>query len=132
MSDGPPARRNCAPATPLRNTALDLKFETGALESYRDFINAIQGAKPGSPEAIKVISGSATWDGKIAGPPNDITFTGHVRGERARYETATFDLIEGDLVYSPDKLTFERGHVRNGAVDSLIDGTAVRLTSGST
>jgi len=109
--------------TPLRNTALDLKFETGALESYRDFINAIQGAKPGSPEAIKVISGSATWDGKIAGPPNDITFTGHVRGERARYETATFDLIEGDLVYSPDKLTFERGHVRNGAVDTQIDGT---------
>jgi len=27
-----------------RNTALDVKFETGALESYRDFINQIQGA----------------------------------------------------------------------------------------
>jgi translocation and assembly module TamB len=106
-----------------RNTALDLKFETGALESYRDFINAIQGAKPNSPDAIKVIAGSATWDGKIAGPTSSITFTGHVRGERARYENVTFDLIEGDLVYSPDQLTLARGHVRRGGVDTQIDGT---------
>jgi translocation and assembly module TamB len=108
---------------PVRNTALDLKFETGALESYRDFINAIQGAKPNSPEAIKVISGSATWDGKIAGPPDGITFTGHLRGERARYENATFDIIEGDIVYSPDELTLERGHLRRGGIDTQVDGT---------
>jgi translocation and assembly module TamB len=108
---------------PLQNTALDLKFETGALESYRDFINAIQGAKPNSPNAIKIISGSATWDGKIAGPSAATTFAGHARGERARYENATFDLIEGDLVYSPDKLSLARGHVRRGEVDTRIDGT---------
>jgi translocation and assembly module TamB len=105
------------------NTALDVKFETGALESYRDFINAIQGAKPNSPDAIKVIAGSATWDGKIAGSSASTTFTGHLRGERARYESATFDQIEGDVVYSPDKLTFARGHVRRGAIDTQIDGT---------
>jgi translocation and assembly module TamB len=105
-----------------RNTALDLKFDTGALESYRDFINAIQGAKPNSPDAIKVIAGSATWDGKIAGPTASITFTGHVRGERARYENATFDLIEGDVVYSPDQLSVARGHLRRGGVDTQIDG----------
>jgi translocation and assembly module TamB len=113
-----------------RNTALDLKFETGALESYRDFINAIQGAKPNSPDAIKVIAGSATWDGRIAGPTSSINFTGHVRGERARYENATFDLIEGDLVYSPDQLTVARGHARRGAVDTQIDGT-LALTNWS-
>jgi translocation and assembly module TamB len=113
-----------------RNTALDLKFETGALESYRDFINAIQGAKPDSPDAIKVIEGSATWDGKIAGPTSSITFTGHVRGERARYENTTFDLIEGDLVYSPDQLTVARGHARRGVVDTQIDG-ALALTDWS-
>ena len=46
-----------------------------------------------------------------------------VRGERARYENVTFDLIEGDLVYSPDQLTVARGHVRRGGVDTQIDGT---------
>jgi len=108
---------------PLRNTSLDVKFETGALESYRDFINAIQGAKPNSPDAIRVITGSATWDGKITGPSSHTTFAGHLRGERARYENATFDLIEGDLVYSPDELSIARGHVRRGSVDTQIDGT---------
>jgi translocation and assembly module TamB len=106
-----------------RNTDLDVKFETGALESYRDFINAVQGAAPNSPDAIKVITGSATYDGKIAGPSTDTVFSGHIRGERARYENAIFDLIEGDLVYSPDKLSVARGHVRRGAIDTLIDGT---------
>lgn len=105
------------------NTALDVKFETGALESYRDFINAIQGAAPNSSDAIKIIAGSATWDGKIAGPSANTVFTGHIRGERARYESATFDLIEGDLVYSPEKLSITRGHVRRGNIDALIDGT---------
>jgi len=57
-----------------RNTALDVKFETGALESYRDFINQIQGAAPNSPDAVKDIAGSATWDGKIAGPSENTTF----------------------------------------------------------
>jgi translocation and assembly module TamB len=105
------------------NTALDVKFETGALESYRDFINAIQGAAPNSPDAIKTIAGSATWDGKIDGPSAHTIFTGHLRGEHARYENATFDLIEGDLVYSPDKLSIARGHVRRGDINALIDGT---------
>jgi translocation and assembly module TamB len=105
------------------NTALDVKFETGALESYRDFINAIQGAAPNSSDAIKVIAGSATWDGKIAGPSDHTVFTGHLRGERARYENAPFDLIEGDLIYSPDQLSITRGHVRRGNIDALIDGT---------
>jgi len=105
------------------NTALDVKFETGALESYRDFINAIQGAAPNSADAIKIIAGSATWDGKIAGPSANTIFTGHIRAERARYENVTFDLIEGDLVYSPDKLSIARGHVRRGDIDALIDGT---------
>jgi translocation and assembly module TamB len=105
-----------------RNSNLDLKLETGALESYRDFINAIQGAPPNSPDAIKVIAGSATYDGKIAGPASHTVFTGHIRGERARYEGSTFDLIEGDLVYSPDTLSITRGHVRRGAIDTLLDG----------
>jgi translocation and assembly module TamB len=113
-----------------RNTALDVKFETGALESYRDFINAIQGAAPNSPGAVKDVAGSATWDGKIAGPSENTTFTGHIHGERARYEGATFDFIDGDLVYSPHQVTIARGHIRHGAIDTQIDGT-VALTDWS-
>ena len=64
-----------------KRTALDVRFETGALESYRDFINALRDAAPNSPDAIKVVSGSVRWDGKITGPSGAPTFAGHVRGE---------------------------------------------------
>ncbi len=99
-------------------TSLDLKVETGALESYRDFINAIQNAKPGSPDEIKVITGGATWDGRIDADATGTEFNGHIRAERARYENITIDLLEGDLVYSPDELTLARGHLRRGAIDT--------------
>ena len=104
-----------------RETALDLRFDTGALESYRDFINAIQGAVPRSPDAIKVISGSAKWDGRIVGPSGRPLFIGHVRGEGIRYEGWTFDSIEGDLTYSAEELTLARGRVQRGAVSSEIE-----------
>jgi translocation and assembly module TamB len=104
-----------------RETSLDLKFDTGSLETYRDFINAIQGAPPRSPNAIKVISGSARWDGRIVGPSARAIFIGHVRGEGVRYEGWTFDSIEGDLTYSPEELTLARGRVRRGTVDSELE-----------
>jgi translocation and assembly module TamB len=103
------------------NTAIDVRFETGALDSYKDFINAIRDAAPKSPDAIKVITGSARWDGKISGPSGAATFSGHVRGEGLRYEGLTFDSLEGELTYSPDELTFTRGHVRRGTMDTEIE-----------
>jgi translocation and assembly module TamB len=104
------------------NTEMDVRFETGALESYKDFINAIRDARPNSPDAIKVITGSARWEGKISGPSGAPTFSGHVRGEGARYDGLSFDSIEGELTYSPDELTFTRGHARRGPMDAAIDG----------
>jgi autotransporter translocation and assembly factor TamB len=104
-----------------RSTEMEVRFETGALESYKDFINAIRDAKPKSPDAIKNITGSARWAGKISGPSGAATFSGHVRGEGIRYEGLTFDSLEGELTYSPDELTFARGHVRRGTMDTAID-----------
>ena len=104
-----------------RNTALDVRFETGALESYRDFINAIRDTPPNSRDAIKVITGGARWDGKISGPSGGPTFDGHVRGEAVRYNDVAFDSLEGELSYSPDELTFLRGKVRRGAVDASME-----------
>jgi len=104
-----------------RNTDLDVRFETGALESYRDFINALREARPNTTDEIKIIAGGARWDGKISGPSGGPTFAGRVRGERVRYEDMAFDSVDGDLSYSPDELTFSHGHVRRGPMDAAID-----------
>ena len=106
-----------------RSTALDVRFETGALEAYKDFINAIRGAKPGSSEAAKQISGSARWEGRITGPSGGPTFTGHARGERVQYDGLALDAIEGDLTYSPTQLVFASGHARFGTMDTQLDAT---------
>jgi len=98
-----------------------VKFDTGALESYRDFVNAIRESPTGSRDAVKVISGSAKWEGRIVGPAGRPTFIGHLRGESARYEDWTVDSIEGDVTYSPQELTFARGRVQRGAVTSEIE-----------
>ncbi|MGB7281553.1 MAG: translocation/assembly module TamB domain-containing protein [Candidatus Acidiferrum sp.] len=106
-----------------RNSTLDVHFETGSLESYKDFINAIRGAKTGSADAIKEISGNAQWDGKITGPDGRPTFTGHIRGERVRYDGLALDTLETDLSYSAAQLTLSHGHMLLGAMDTQIDAT---------
>jgi translocation and assembly module TamB len=106
-----------------RNTAINLKFETGALETYKDFIDALAGAKPGSPAAAETISGSVRWDGKILGPSGGPTFQGHVRGERVRYDGVFLDSLDGDLTYSPTELSLAHGHARRGEMATDIEGT---------
>lgn len=105
-----------------RNSALNLKFETGALETYKDFIDAVRGAAPRSAEAAKQISGSVLWDGKILGPSVGPTFQGHLRGEKVRYDGVFMDFVEGDLTYSPSELTLARGHGRSGETEGDIEG----------
>jgi translocation and assembly module TamB len=105
------------------NSMLDVHFETGALESYKDFIDALRGVKRGSADAIKEISGSAQWDGKITEPSGRTTFSGHVRGEHIRYNGVALDSVEGDLSYSPTELALARGKLRFGAMDTEIEGT---------
>jgi translocation and assembly module TamB len=102
-------------------TSLDVRFDTGALESYRDFINAVRDAAPNSPDAIKVISGNAKWEGRIVGPSGRPLFIGHFRGENVRYEDWTLDALEGDLTYSPEQLTLARGRVQRGGVTSELE-----------
>jgi len=113
-----------------RNSALDVHLEMGALESYKDFIDAIRGAKRGSREAIQEISGSAQWDGKITGPGGHPTFNGHVRCERVRYNGVALDAVEGDLSFSSTELGLARGKLRYGHMDTEIEGT-LNLTDWS-
>ena len=104
-----------------RNSALNMRFETGALETYKDFIDALRGGAPGSSEAAKPISGSARWDGKIAGPSAGVTFQGHLRGERVRYDGVVLDYLDGDLAYSPKEFALSRGRARQGEMEAGIE-----------
>jgi translocation and assembly module TamB len=106
-----------------RKTVLNVRFETGSLETYKDFIDRLRGAAPRSAEAAKPISGSVRWDGKIVDAPGGTSFEGHLRGERARYDGYPVDFVEGDLTYSPSELTLERGHARSGTIEADIDGS---------
>ncbi len=119
----PSSRGNIDGVLAPRNSAINLKFEAGALETYKDFIDALAGAKPGSPEAARPISGSVRWDGKILGPSGGPTFQGHVRGERVRYDGVFLDSLDGDLTYSPTQLSLAHGHARRGEMGTDVEGT---------
>jgi translocation and assembly module TamB len=106
-----------------RNSAINWKFETAALENYKDFIDALAGAKPGTPEAAEPILGNVRWDGKILGPSGGPTFQGHMRGERVRYDGVYVDSLDGDLTYSPTELSLARGHARRGEMGADVEGT---------
>jgi translocation and assembly module TamB len=117
----PSSRGNIEGVLAPGNSAINVRFETGALESYKDFIDALRGAKRGSPEAAKQISGSVRWDGKIAGPSARPTFQGHVRGEHARYDGFLLDYLDGDLTYSPVAFAFLHGRARQGEMETGLE-----------
>lgn len=113
-----------------RGTLLDLHFETAALETYRDFVNAIAGTPSHSAKSVKQIGGNVRWDGKIADAGGETNFIGHIRGERVNYEGVALDYLDGDLTYSPSELSLANGHVRRGTMETQIDG-GMALTNWS-
>ncbi|HEY6945600.1 MAG TPA: translocation/assembly module TamB domain-containing protein [Candidatus Acidoferrum sp.] len=104
-----------------RNSALNVKFEIQTLETYKDFINGVRNVVPGSQEASRPISGSVKWEGKITSASSGATFQGHVRAEKARYDGAFADFLEGDLTYSPTQLALTRGTARSGQIQAVIE-----------
>ncbi len=119
----PTSRGSIAGVLAPRDSGLNVHFESGALETYKDFINAIAGTPSNSAAAMKRIGGSVWWDGKITGAAGQATFLGHVRGERVYYEGVALDSLDGDLTYSPSELTVANGHIGRGAMETQIDGT---------
>src|SRR5580704_11992671 len=103
-------------------TALDVNLDVGSLETWDDFIHAISGDKPGTPDAKIVIGGSLHWTGTIAGPSDGPTFQGHFQGERNRYDTFEVDALDGDITYSPSGLTIAKGHAKRGQMEAGIEG----------
>ena len=105
-----------------QKTALDARLEIGSLLPWNDFIHAIAGDKPGTPEAAVRMDGSLHWSGKITGPSDGPEFQGHFRGERIRYADVRLDAIDGDMTYSPNQLVIARGHAARGQMQADIDG----------
>ena len=108
-----------------KDTALDVKLDVGSLLVWNDFIHAIAGDKPGTPEAAVRMDGALQWTGKITGPSEGPEFSGHFRGERVRYDDIRLDAIDGDISYSPTHLVITRGHAVRGAMKADVDGQLV-------
>ena len=104
-----------------RNTDLDLKFETGAIETYRDFIHELEGVKANSDEGRKIISGAVQWDGRITGKSAGSTFAGHTRGEHVRYDGVALDSLEGDLTYSAERFSLKRAKAQVGETNAVLE-----------
>jgi translocation and assembly module TamB len=105
-----------------KDTALDAHLDIGSLLDWNDFIHAIAGDKPGSPEAAVQMDGSLQWNGRIVGPSDGPEFQGHIRGEHIRYADIHLDTLDGDLNYSPKELVIARGHAARGLMRADVDG----------
>jgi len=119
----PTARGSFAGILHPKQTSLDAHLDIGSLAAWDDFIHAISGDKPGTPAAKTLIDGALSWNGRITGPSDGPTFSGHLQGEHARYDNFALDSITGDLTYSPNQLVIARGQVRRGAMEAGIDGS---------
>jgi translocation and assembly module TamB len=118
----PSARGSFTGRLAPKDTALDSRLETGSLLAWNDFIHAIAGDKPGTPEAAVRMDGSVQWAGKITGPSDGPEFQGHLRGEHVRYANVLLDAIDGEVTYSPSQLVITQGHASRGQMSAGIDG----------
>lgn len=107
------------------NSALELKLKAGDLLEWDDFINTIRGADA-EPRRI---GGSVAWNGRILGPLAGPTFAGHLHGSEARYDKLYWDLIDGDLEYSPDAFRLTNTTVRHGNASARLN-LAIQFDGG--
>jgi translocation and assembly module TamB len=106
----PSSRIQFRGALSMVDTSMDLTVDTQDLTLWDDFINKLRG-----PDAEKqVIGGHFHWDGRLTGPLDAPTFTGHFKGTEAQYGSLYWDDLEGELTYSPDELHLARTRARRG------------------
>ncbi len=119
--DTPTSRIHAAGLLGKRNSELEIQLETGALEAYADFIDAIRG--PNADGSRTRLTGSAKWEGKMSGPLGGPTLAGHASGEEIVYGDLRLDSLEADLAYSPSELSISQGKARLGAMQADVDGS---------
>jgi translocation and assembly module TamB len=99
------------------DSALELKLKTGDLLEWDDFINVIRGADA-EPRRI---GGSVEWAGQIIGPLGGPTFAGHLHASEAQYDKLDWDLIDGDLEYSPEVFRLTNTTVRHSQASARVN-----------
>ena len=85
-----------------KNSRLQTEVSAHNLLEWDDFIDKVRGA--GSEKVS--IGGAVQWIGQISGPLSGPEFKGHVNITGARYGALYWDVLAGDLTYSPDGLHF--------------------------
>jgi translocation and assembly module TamB len=101
----------------VADSALEVKFRTGDLIDWNDFINIIRG----SDTEPRRIAGRVAWTGRILGPLTGPTFVGHLQGNELRYDKLYWDEIDGDLEYSPDRFQLAKTVVQRGGASARLD-----------
>jgi translocation and assembly module TamB len=99
------------------DSTLELKIRADDLLEWDDFINILRGAD----EVPARVGGNITWRGRILGPLDGPTFSGHLHALEARYDRLYWNEIDGDLEYSPDALHLTKTSVRRGKTSALLD-----------
>jgi translocation and assembly module TamB len=106
----PTTRIQFSGALSMIDSSVDISVDTEDLSLWDDFINRIRG-----PEAnLQNIEGRFHWQGRLTGPLDGPTFTGHVKATEARFGSLYWDEIETELTYSPNQLYLARGRARAG------------------
>jgi translocation and assembly module TamB len=94
----------------MADSSVDMSLDTEDLSPWDDFINRLRGPQA----APQIIAGRFHWQGRLTGPLDRPTFSGHAKGTEARYGSMYWDEIEAELTYSADELYLARGRVRAG------------------
>lgn len=98
------------------DSALDADFRTTRLLDWDDFINAIRGP---SAEPRRT-AGSIEWQGRVLGPIAGPTFAGHVNAADASYARYYWDVLTGDMEYSPDGFRLANATVTHGNASARV------------
>jgi translocation and assembly module TamB len=80
------------------DSGLEVNFRADDLLEWNDFISAISGPQAGTHR----VGGKITWRGRILGPIGGPSFVGRLHASDASYDRLAWDVLDGDLDYSPD------------------------------
>jgi translocation and assembly module TamB len=100
-----------------KDSTLEVSLKARDLTDWDDLINVIRGK-----QAVPVrTAGDLAFRGRILGPLNGPTFSGHIHVLDAHYDRYAWDEIDGILDYSPDDFQLSKATVKRGGATVNLD-----------
>jgi translocation and assembly module TamB len=99
------------------DSGLEVKFRADDLLEFDDFIAAIRGPEGGAHR----IGGKIDWRGRILGPLVGPSFVGHLHAAGPNYDRLAWDVVDGDMDYSPDGFHLSKTTMTWGASSVTLD-----------